>query len=116
MPWHSLRTAVVSCSFVMVGMANGSEIAVETVVEAAGRVEMAGGAVVGGGAVVDGGGSFDEGDSGAMGGAPDITDTRLIGLRILPGISLGEYGCEAGCRRWRGRRWGAVGLLGARER
>jgi hypothetical protein len=84
MPWHSLRTAAVSCSFVMVGMANGSEIAVETVVEAAGRVEMADGAVV------DGGGAFEEGDSGAMGGAPDITDTRLIGLRILPGISLNE--------------------------
>jgi hypothetical protein len=89
-------------------MANGSEIAVETVVEAAGSVE------VGGGAVVDGGDACDEGDSGAMGGAPDITDTRLIGFRILPGISLSEYGCEAGCGRRRGRRWGAVGLA-ARE-
>jgi hypothetical protein len=84
MPWHSLRTAAVSCSFVMVGMANGSEIAVETVVEASMSVE------VGGGAVVDGSGACDEGDSGAMGGAPDITDTRLIGFRILPGISLSE--------------------------
>jgi hypothetical protein len=84
MPWHSLRTAAGSCSFVMVGMANGSGIAVETVVETVGRVEMAGGAVV------DGGDAFEEGDSGAMGGAPDITDTRLIGLRILPGISLNE--------------------------
>jgi hypothetical protein len=84
MTWHSFRTAAVSCSFVMVGMANGSEIAVETVVEAAGSV------VVGGGAVVDGGGACDEGDSGAMGGAPEISDTRLIRLRILPGISLSE--------------------------
>jgi hypothetical protein len=84
MPWHNLRTAAVGCSFIMVGMVNGSEIAVETVVEAAGSVE------VGGGAIVDGGGACDEGDSGAMGGAPDITDTRLIGFRILPGISLNE--------------------------
>jgi hypothetical protein len=84
MPWHSLRTAVVSCSFVMVGMVNGSEIAVEMVVEAVRRVEMDGGAIV------DGGGAFFEGDNGEMGGAPDITDTRLIGLRILPGISLNE--------------------------
>jgi hypothetical protein len=84
MPWHSLRTAAVSCSFVMVGMANGLEIAVETVVEAARGVE------VGGGAVVDGGGACDEGNNGAVGGAPDITDTRLIGFRILPGTSLSE--------------------------
>jgi hypothetical protein len=84
MPWHSLRTAVVSCSFVMVGMANGSEIAVETVVEAARSVE------VGGGPVVDGGGACDEGDRGAVGGTPDITDTRLIGFRILPRTSLSE--------------------------
>jgi hypothetical protein len=68
----------------MVGMANGSEIAVETMVESAGSVE------VGGGTVVDGGGVCDAGDSGAMGGAPDITDTRLIGFRILPGISLSK--------------------------
>jgi hypothetical protein len=84
MPWHSLRTAAVSCSFVMVGMENGSEIAVETVVESARSVE------VGGGTVVDGGGACDEGDMGAVGGTPDITDTRLIGFRILPGISLNE--------------------------
>jgi hypothetical protein len=84
MPWHSLRTAAVSCSFVMVGMANGSEIAVETVVEAARSVE------VGGGPVVDGGGACDEGDKGAVGETPDITDTRLIGFRILPGTSLSE--------------------------
>jgi hypothetical protein len=77
MPWHSLRTAVVSCSFVMVGMANGSEIAVETVVEAARSVEV-------------GGGACDEGDRGAVGGTPDITDTRLIGFRILPRTSLSE--------------------------
>jgi hypothetical protein len=84
MPWHSLRMATVSYSFVMVGMANGSEIAVETVVEAARSVE------VGGDAVVDGGGACDEGDSGAVGGAPNITDTRLIGFRILLGTSLSE--------------------------
>jgi hypothetical protein len=84
MPWHSLRTAAVSCSFVMVGMANGSEIAVETVVEAARGVE------VGGGLVVDGGGACDEGDREAVGEMPDITDTRLIGFRILPGTSLSE--------------------------
>jgi hypothetical protein len=84
MPWHSLRTTVVSCSFVMVGMANGSEIAVETVVEAARSVE------VGGGPVVDGGSACDEGDRGAVGGTPDITDTRLIGFRILPRTSLSE--------------------------
>jgi hypothetical protein len=52
----------------MVDMANGSKIAVKTVVEAARSVE------VGGGAVVDGGGACDEGDSGAVGGTPDITD------------------------------------------
>jgi hypothetical protein len=84
MPWHSLRMATVSYSFVMVGMANGSEIAVETVVEAARSVE------VGGGPVVDGGGACDEGDRGAVGGTPDITATRLIGFRILPRTSLSE--------------------------
>jgi hypothetical protein len=84
MPWHSLRTAAVSCSFVMVGMANGSEIAVEAVVEAARSVE------VGGGPIVDGGGACNEGDRGAVGGTPDISDTRLIGFQILPGTSLGE--------------------------
>jgi hypothetical protein len=62
-------------------MANGSQITVETAVEAARSVE------VGGGAIVDSGGACDEGDSGAVGGAPDITDTRLIGL---PGTSLSE--------------------------
>jgi hypothetical protein len=72
-----LRTAAVSYSFIMVGMANGSEIAVETVVEAAGGVEV-------------GGGACDEDGSRAMRGAPDITDTRLIGFRILLGISLNE--------------------------
>jgi hypothetical protein len=46
------------------------------------------------GGVVDGGGAAEEdggvGGTEADGRGPDITDTRLIGLRILPGISLNE--------------------------
>jgi hypothetical protein len=53
----------------MVGMANGSEIAVETVVEAARSVE------------VDGGGACDEGDREAVGETPDITDT--VNLQLI---------------------------------
>jgi hypothetical protein len=92
MPWHGLRTATVSCSFIMVGMANGSEIAVEMVVEAARSVEMGGGPDVDsdGPDADGGGGTCDEGDRGAVEGTPDITDTRLIGFRILPGTSLNE--------------------------
>jgi hypothetical protein len=43
------------------------------------------------GGVVDGGGAAEEDGAGgteADGRGPDITDTMLIGLRILPGISL----------------------------
>jgi hypothetical protein len=86
MPSHSLRTAAVSCSFVMMGMANGSEVAVETAVEAARIAEVSAGSVV------DGGGACDDGDREAVGGAPNIIDTGLIGLRILPGISRSAYG------------------------
>jgi hypothetical protein len=53
-------------------------------VEANGAAED-GGVVVGGDAAEDGGGG---GVVEADGREPDITDTRLIGLRILPGISL----------------------------
>jgi hypothetical protein len=53
-------------------------------------VEAARGVEVGGGLVVDGGGACDEGDREAVGEMPDITDTRLIGFRILPGTSLSE--------------------------
>jgi hypothetical protein len=46
------------------------------------------------GSVVDGGGVAEEdggaGGTEADGRGPDITDTRFIGLRILPGISLNE--------------------------
>jgi hypothetical protein len=46
------------------------------------------------GDMVDGGGAAEEdggaGGTEADGRGPDITDTRLIGLRILPGISLSE--------------------------
>jgi hypothetical protein len=51
------------------------------------------GAAEDGGVVVDGGAAEDGGGGGvaeADGRDPDITDTRLIGLRILPGISLNE--------------------------
>jgi hypothetical protein len=47
-----------------------------------------------GGVVVDGGGAAEAGGGGsvaeAAGREPDITDTRLIGLRVLPEISLNE--------------------------
>jgi hypothetical protein len=46
-------------------------------------VEAARSVEVGGGAIVDGGGACDEGDSRVVGGAPDITDTRLTSL--IPG-------------------------------
>jgi hypothetical protein len=76
----------------MVGMANRSEITVETVVEPARSMEMGGGPNVdsGGPDMDGGGGTCDEGDRGAVEGTPDITDTRLIGFRILPGTSLNE--------------------------
>jgi hypothetical protein len=57
----------------------------DDVVEIGGVEETASGAEeVGGGAEETGGGAE------AAGSEPDITDTRLIGLRILPGISLSE--------------------------
>jgi hypothetical protein len=86
MPWHSLRTAAVSCSFVMMGMANGLEVAVEAAVEATRSAEVSVGSVV------DDGGACDDGDREADGGAPDITDTKLIGFRIVPGISHSACG------------------------
>jgi hypothetical protein len=58
-----------------------------------GTVE-ANGAAEDGGVVVDGGGAAEDGGGGGIAEAdgrdPDISDTRLIGLRILPGISLNE--------------------------
>jgi hypothetical protein len=52
------------------------------------------GAAADGGVVVDGGGAAEGGGGGGVAEAdgrdPDITDTRLIGLRVLPGISLNE--------------------------
>jgi hypothetical protein len=49
-------------------------------------VEISGTEEVGGGTEETGGGA--EADA----SEPDITDTRLIGLRILPEISRNEYG------------------------
>ena len=44
--------------------------------------------VPGGGAVKTGDGTVVDSATEAEGNEPDITDTRLIGLRIIPGISL----------------------------
>jgi hypothetical protein len=56
-------------------------------------VEIGGADEVGGGAEEAGGGPEATGGGAEVAGSePDITDTRLIGLRILPGISRSEYG------------------------
>ena len=44
----------------------------------------------GGGAVKTGDGAVVDGATEAEGNEPDITDTRLIGLQILPGMFLSE--------------------------
>jgi hypothetical protein len=58
---------------------------------------------------VSGGPEETGGDPEADGSEPDITDTRLIGLRILRGISRSEYGWLGFGGRERGQRRGAVG-------
>jgi hypothetical protein len=62
-------------------------------------------------------GSSEETSGGAEadGTEPDITDTRLIGLRILPVISRSEYGWLGFEGRERGRRRGAVGAGRAQQ-
>jgi hypothetical protein len=73
-------------------------------------VEICGAEEVGGGTEEIGGGPGETGGGAeADGSKPDITDTRLIGLRILPRISRSEYGWLGFGGRERGRRWGAVG-------
>jgi hypothetical protein len=64
------------------------------VVEISGAEETASGAEeVGGAADEETGSGAEETGGGAEAGdsEPDITDTRLIGLRILPGISHSTY-------------------------
>jgi hypothetical protein len=64
------------------------------VVEISGAEETASGAEeVGSTADEETGGGAEETGGGAEAGdsEPDITDTRLIGLRILPGISRSTY-------------------------
>jgi hypothetical protein len=56
-------------------------------------VETSGAEEISGGAEKTGGSSEEtSGGAEADGTEPDITDTRLIGLRILPVISRSEYG------------------------
>jgi hypothetical protein len=90
-PKERLRSAAVNCSFVRVGIVvdtpdDTGSAAEDTVREVA--VESTGAAADGGVVVVVGGGAAEVGGGGVAEVDPDITDTRLIGLRILPGISL----------------------------
>jgi hypothetical protein len=65
------------------------------VVEIGDAKETASGAEKGGGGADDdtsGGAEETGGGAEAEDSEPDITDTRLIGLRILPGISRRAYG------------------------
>jgi hypothetical protein len=65
------------------------------VVEISGAEETASGAEeIGSGANKETGGGAEETGGGAEAedSEPDIADTRLIGLRILPGISRTTYG------------------------
>jgi hypothetical protein len=95
-PKERLSSAAVSCSFVRVGIVVDTPD--DTVSAADGTVREVAvesdGVAADGGVVVDGGGAAEAGGGGsvaeAAGREPDITDTRLIGLRVLPEISLNE--------------------------
>jgi hypothetical protein len=95
-PKERLRSAAVSCSFVRVGIVVDTPDDTGSAADDAVRDGAVGsnGTAEDGGVVVDGGGAAEDGGGGGVAEAdgrdPDITDTRLIGLRILPGISLNE--------------------------
>ena len=90
------RSDCVSCSLVMVGRAAETPADADGAIKAVVVVvERTGSAAVGGMAA--------EGFRAGGGGAPDIADTRLIGIRSLPRIGLRLYECE-GDERGRRRR------------